>query len=78
MAGVAGDHLVDAARRMARESGHALASVVGRELLALVRGRLGPEFGSAIGEYIQQLRESVDENLTARLSAALDPGAPPT
>jgi hypothetical protein len=74
LAAEAADRLFDAALRMARESGQELARVVGRELLALVRGRLGPEFGKAFGDYLQKLRESVDESLSARLSAALDPG----
>ncbi|HEY4278633.1 MAG TPA: hypothetical protein VGM91_10455 [Conexibacter sp.] len=68
------DHLFEAARRIALEQSHELASVVAQELLAVVRGRLGSEFGRAFEQYIRKLRESVDESLSSRLNAALDPG----
>jgi hypothetical protein len=66
--------LADGAKRLAEDRGQELAKVVGRELLNLVRGRLGEEVGSALGDYISQLKTSVDEQMSSRITAAIDPG----
>jgi hypothetical protein len=68
----AGRRLKEAAERMARDRGQQLARALGRELLSIVRGRLGPDFGAALEEYAGALRESADESLAARLDNALD------
>lgn len=66
--------LVEAAKRLARDRGQELAKVVGKELLSVVRGRLGPDAGKAFEEYAKHLKSAADESLAARLTAAVDPG----
>jgi len=66
--------LVEAAKRLARDRGQELAKVIGKELLSIVKGRLGPDAGKAFEDYARQLKSAADENLGARLTAAVDPG----
>lgn len=68
----AGRHIVDAAERLARQRGQDLVRLIGQELLSVVRGRLGPEFGDATAEFVKSLKESVDQRLAVRLESALD------
>jgi hypothetical protein len=67
-------HIVDVADRLALEGAQELAKVIGKELLALVRGRIGDDVGKAFVEYIGELKSTVDERLAVRLTAAVDPG----
>jgi hypothetical protein len=67
-----GDHLVGASERFVKENVKQLSKVVGAELLELVRSRLGPNFGQAVGRYISSLREEMDQTLAARLAAVAD------
>jgi hypothetical protein len=67
-------YLVEVADRLAREGAQELAKVIGKELLALVRGRVGDDVGKAFGEYVEELKSTVDERLAVRLTAAVDPG----
>jgi hypothetical protein len=66
--------LADGARRLANDRGQELAKVIGRELLSLVRGRLGDNVGDALGAYISELKTALDEQLSSRITAAIDPG----
>jgi hypothetical protein len=68
-----GRYLSEAAHRLADKGLRDIAKVVGKELLAVVRGRLGESVGDAIGEYLTELKGSYDERLEARLTAAADP-----
>jgi hypothetical protein len=67
-------YLVEVADRLAREGAQELAKVIGKELLALVRGRVGDDVGKAFGGYVEELKSTVDERLAVRLTAAVDPG----
>lgn len=66
--------LKEAAKKLARDRGQELAKAIGKELLNLVRGRLGSEVGDSIGAYIAELKTAFDEQLSSRISAAIDPG----
>ena len=66
--------LVEAAKRLARDRGQELAKVIGKELLSIVSGRLGPDAGKAFEGYARSSQSAADENLAARLTAAVDPG----
>jgi hypothetical protein len=68
------DHLVEVADRLAREGAPELTKVVVKELLALVRGRIGDDVGRAFTDYLQRLTSTVDERLATRLVAAVDRG----
>ena len=65
-------HLGEAAEKMIENGATELVRVVGREALAMLRGRLGEEVGAAIAAYVSALNTTVDEQLTVRLSSALD------
>jgi hypothetical protein len=67
-------HIVAVADRLALEGAQELARVIGKELLALVRGRIGDDVGKAFVEYLGELKSTVDERLAVRLTAAVDPG----
>jgi hypothetical protein len=67
-------NIVAVADRLALEGAQELARVVGRELLAFVRGRIGDDVGKAFVEYLGELKSIVDERLAVRLTAAVDPG----
>jgi hypothetical protein len=67
-------HIVAVADRLALEGAQELAKVIGKELLAVVRGRIGDDVGRAFVEYLGELKSTVDERLAARLTAAVDPG----
>ena len=67
-----GDVLADAAERVVQAKGQELVRVIGREVLALVRAKVGEKVGDALGEYVRALKESVDERLAVRLNGALD------
>lgn len=69
-----GRHLSEAAHRLARRTVQDLAKVVGKELLAVVRGRLGESVGEAFIEYLSELKSSYDQRLDQRLATAADPG----
>jgi hypothetical protein len=68
------DHVVEVADRLTSEGAQELTKVAIRELLALVRGRLGDDAGKAVTAYLEQLSSTVDERLVARLGAAVDSG----
>ena len=38
-----------------------------------MRAKLGPEVGSALADYVTELKTATDESLAARISAAIDP-----
>lgn len=65
-------HLGEAAEKMIEEGATELVRVVGREALAILRGRLGEEVGAAVSAYVAALHTTVDEQLAVRLSSALD------
>lgn len=65
-------HLGEAAEKMIEEGATELVRVVGREALAMLRGRLGEEVGAAVAAYVSALNTTVDEQLAVRLSSALD------
>jgi hypothetical protein len=67
-------HLIALANRLASEGASELAKVVVKELLALVRGRIGDDVGKAFAEFLEKLKSTVDESLTLRLTAAVDRG----
>ena len=64
--------LAATAEALVEAKGQEVARVVGQELLAIVRGRLGPDVGNAVVEYGKALKETADERLAMRLQAALD------
>ena len=68
------DHVVEVADRLALKGAPELTKVLIKELLALVRGRIGDDVGDAFLNYIQQLSTTADERLAARLVAAVDRG----
>jgi hypothetical protein len=70
-----GRRLAEAAERVIADGGQELVRVVGKEVLAVVRGRLGAEVGQAVADYVTALKESVDEGLAVRLDNARDQGA---
>ena len=55
--------------------GQELVRVIGKEVLAVIRGRLGTDVGEAAAAYTAALRTSVDERLAVRLDTALDRSA---
>lgn len=65
-------HLGEAAEKLIEEGAAELVRVVGREALAVLRGRLGEDVGAAIAAYASALQATVDEQLAVRLSSALD------
>jgi hypothetical protein len=67
-------YIVEIADRLALEGARELSRVIGRELLAVVRGRVGDDVGKAFAEYLEELRSPVDESLLACLTAVADPG----
>jgi AAA ATPase domain len=70
----AGRVIVGAAREIARDRGRDLALVIGKELLSIVKNRLGID-GQALGDYVSRLVTEQEQNLLARLRAAADPDA---
>jgi hypothetical protein len=67
-------YIVQIADRLALEGARELSKVIGRELLAVVRGRVGDDVGKAFVEYLEELQSPIDESLLAHLTAAVDPG----
>jgi hypothetical protein len=67
-------YIAEIADRLALEGARELAKVIGRELLAFVRGRVGDDVGKAFAAYLEELKSPIDEPLLARLTAAVDPG----
>lgn len=67
-----GDRLTGAAERLLAENLKELGKVFAAELLEIIRGRLGANFGQAIRGYIKKLREDFDETLALRLASAAD------
>jgi hypothetical protein len=63
-----------AAEKLAEDRGQELAKALGKEILNLVRGRLGDAVGDSLGAYIANLKTAFDEQLSSRISAAIDPG----
>jgi hypothetical protein len=47
---------------------HEFLRIISRELLAVVRGRLGPTFGEATAKFVNELKEGVAQRLDARLA----------
>lgn len=67
--------LAGVAERIVAQGGQGLARLVGREVLAFVRGQLGEDVGEGLIDYAAALREPADERLAVRLDNALDRGA---
>lgn len=67
-----GQYLFEAVHRIVDERGQELVRVIGKEVLAFVRGRLGEEFGQATATYAKAFKDSVDDRLAVRLDSALD------
>jgi hypothetical protein len=61
--------IADAARQIAADKGQELAIVVGKELLALVRFRIGESVGRPFTRYVQDLASSSEHTLRARIQA---------
>jgi hypothetical protein len=70
-----GRFLGEAAERVVASGGQELVRVIGKEVLAVIRGRLGADVGDAIAAYTSALKTSVDERLAVRLDTALDRSA---
>ena len=71
----AGQLILDAAKQVARERGHDLAVAIGKEMLSIVRARIGEQAGQALGEFIRDLFTQQEQSLLARLRVAADPDA---
>lgn len=71
----AGQLIVAAAKQVARDRGHELAVAIGKEMLSIVRARLGDDLGNALGEFIRALAVQEEQSLLAQLRAAADPDA---
>ena len=70
-----GQVIVAAAKQVARDRGHELAVAIGKEMLSIVRARLGEDVGNALGDFIKALAAQEEQSLLARLRAAADPDA---
>jgi hypothetical protein len=57
-------------RQIRADKGHELAVVLGRELLALARARIGADVGAALAEYVQEQASDSEYALRARIQAA--------
>lgn len=66
------ERLTGAAERLASTMARELGRVAAAELLALVRGRLGPDAGKALAHFFKSLREEMGATLQARLYSAVD------
>lgn len=64
--------IVNASNRLVSRGGQELARIVGLELMALVRGQLGEEFGNALGQFVTELRGTSKEGLSVRIRDAID------
>jgi hypothetical protein len=64
-----GETISEAARRNAADRGQELALVVGGELLALARGRIGEGVGRPFTHYVQELMSASEHTLRARIQA---------
>jgi hypothetical protein len=67
-----GRFLGEAAERVIASGGQELVRVVGKEVLAVIRGRLGADVGEAVTAYASSLKDSVDDRLAVRLDTAVD------
>jgi hypothetical protein len=67
-----GQLIVRAAQQVARDRGHDLAIAIGKEMLSIVRARLGEDVGNALGDFIKALATEEEQSLLARLRAAAD------
>jgi hypothetical protein len=70
--GRAASTVVEATKHFVKAEWRGIGAVIGQEVLALNRGRLGPDVGKAVEEYVQELRETVDQNLAARIRSVSD------
>jgi hypothetical protein len=59
-----------AGRQIRADKGHELAVVLGRELLALARAKIGADAGAALAEYVQAQASDSEYALRARIQAA--------
>lgn len=66
------DRLARAARSMATEHLNELGTALAKEVLSLVRSKLGPEFGNAIGEYVKAVQKEESKSLQQRIAAQVD------
>jgi hypothetical protein len=71
----AGQLIVGAAKQVARDRGHDLAVAIGKEMLSIVKARLGEQVGEALGDFIKALTTQQEQSLLARLRVAADPDA---
>ncbi len=62
------DRISGVMERMIETRGRELAHAFGRELVNIIRGRLGPEAGQAITEAVTALQEESAQSLAARLT----------
>jgi hypothetical protein len=69
IAGRVGETIAAAARQIAADKGQELALVVGKELLELVRGRIGEGVGRPFTQYAQDLTSTSEQTLRARIQA---------
>lgn len=70
------DGFLDSAmKRIAKAGPKALGEVVLRELVEVIKGRLGPNVGEATRDFLKELRD-VDPSLGARIAAVRDPSLP--
>jgi AAA ATPase domain len=65
-----GEQLSGAIERLVASKGRELAVAAGKELLGLIRARLGPEVGQALVDTVTSLREENAESLGSRLDRA--------
>ena len=64
--------IVGAAKQVARDRGHELAVAIGKEMLSIVRARLGEDVGKALGDFMAALATQQEQSLLARLRVAED------
>ncbi len=65
-----GERLSGAMERLAETKGRELAVAAGREIVSLIRGRLGPEAGNAVADAFKALQEESASSLASRLDRA--------
>ncbi len=70
-----GQLILETTRRLATKGKQELAQIVGREILAFVRGQVGEDVGLALGQFIQELKASSEDSLINRITSAIDKSA---
>jgi hypothetical protein len=67
------NRLTIVAKEMARDGGKRLGQVVAAELLNLVRGRIGAQAGDAVAEFLKDMRDAGNEELSQRIRSMVEP-----